>query len=177
MNEKEALEIVLGNPFKCPICKSKGCVPMANNPDSPIAIIGEFPGKEEIIKGRPMVGRMGEVLSKELGKLGIDLQRCRIGNLWHHAKNGNEECLQYGAQQVVTNCIGKEVILLLGSDTVTYFTGKKVSNVSSLVVPSDYFSGIVFASVNPAQVFHQGLGELRLALQKFARYVNVRNLL
>jgi len=167
----------MNNPFICPICGNDNCVPPAGNKDSKVAIIAEFPGHEETIKGRPMVGNMGDLLKIELGKLGIDLNRIRVGNLWYHEKNGNEECLQYGAQQIINDSIGREVILLLGSDTVKYFTGENVGDVSSLIVKSDYFSGTVFASVNPAIAFHQNVGEVRLALKKFADYIHERNLL
>jgi len=165
------------NIFTCPICGDEDCVPIAGNKDSKVAIIAEFPGREEIIKGRPMVGNMGDLLRFELGKLGVDLKRLRVGNLWHHYKNGNEQCLQYGAQQIINDSIGREVILPLGSDTVKYFTGMNVSDVSSLIVESDYFSCTLFASVNPAIAFHQGIGEVRLALEKFTNYIHERNLL
>ena len=167
----------MDNPFMCPICLSKACVPPAGNTNSKVAIIGEFPGDEEIKKGRPMVGNAGKVLRAELGRCGIDLSRIRVGNLWLHAKNGSENCLNYGAQQIITDSINREVILLMGSDAVMYFTDKKVSDVSSLIVKSKYFSCIVFASINPAQAFHQGLGELRLAITKFSDYIYKKGLL
>jgi uracil-DNA glycosylase family 4 len=167
----------MNNAFVCPICGNENCVPPAGNKDSKIAIIAEFPGQEEILKGRPMVGSMGELLKIELGKLGIDLKRLRVGNLWHHAKNDNADCLQYGAEQMIKDSIDREVILLLGSDAVKFYTGFYVSDVSSMIVKSNYFSGTVFASVNPAIAFHQSVGEVRLALTKFANYIHERNLL
>jgi uracil-DNA glycosylase family 4 len=161
----------------CPVCGDKKCVPPAGNNDSKVAIIAEFPGQEEILKGRPMVGNMGNLLRIELGKLGVDLKRVRVGNLWHHAPNGNDKCLQYGAEQIIKDCIGREVILLMGSEAVKFYTGAYVSDVSSMVVKSNYFSGTVFASVNPALAFHQSVGEVRLALKKFTDYIHERGLL
>jgi len=52
----------MNNPFICPVCGNDNCVPPAGNKDSKVAIIAEFPGHEETIKGRPMVGNMGDLL-------------------------------------------------------------------------------------------------------------------
>lgn len=155
--------------FTCPVCGDSKCVPPSGNTKSLILIIGEQPGEEELKKGKPMVGRMGDVLRQELGRLGVDLNRIRLCNLWQHAPNGNEDCYNHGLQTVIKEAKGKQAILLLGSDTVKAFTNEKVSNVCGLKVTSNYLSApIIIACVNPAQVFHSSVGEMRLALKKFA---------
>ena len=156
------------DPFTCPICNSKKCVPAAGSKNSPILVIGEMPGKDELIKGRPMVGRMGEVLKMELGKLGMDLNRLRLCNLWHHKPNNNEDCYRHGFEQVIKEAKGRKAILLLGSESVKAFCNESVSKVCGLQVKSPYLSApIIYACVNPAQVFHGTIGELRLAIKKF----------
>jgi uracil-DNA glycosylase family 4 len=158
--------------YTCPICKSKDCVPACGNEASKILIIGEFPGKDEIKSGRPFAGATGTILRTELGRLGIDLGRIRIANLWLHEPNGSETCLMYSAQLIKKEAENKEAILLIGSDTVKYFCGLKVHSVTGLEVKSDYFSvPIIYACIQPATVFHGTFGELRLSLQKFAKRI------
>ena len=160
------------NPFVCPICGNQKGVPPSGNRNSPILVVGEFPGREEIYKGRPMIGRMGEVLKMELGKLGVDLNRMRLCNLWQHEPNNNADCYEHGMKVVIHEAKGKQAILLLGSDAVKCFTGEKVSDVCGLEVKSVYLSApIIMACINPAQVFHSGVGEVRLALKKFVKRI------
>ena len=155
--------------YTCPICGSTECVPAGGNSKSKILIIGEFPGKDEIKTGKPFSGATGTILKTELGRLGIDVSRLRIVNMWLHFPNKNEKCLQYSVQQVVKEAKGKQAILLIGSDTVKYFADAKVGQVTGLQVKSDYFSApIIFACIQPAVAFHNVVGEVRLSLQKFA---------
>ena len=154
--------------YTCPICKSKDCVPAGGNEKSKILLIGEFPGIDEVKTGRPFSGATGGVLKAELAKLGIDLYGLRICNMWLHIPNKNEECLNYGIQQVIKEAKGKQIILLIGSDTVKYFCDMKVSKVNGLEVKSNLLSApIIMALIQPATVFHGCLGELRIGLKRF----------
>jgi len=159
----------------CPVCGNQGYVPASGNKKSDILLVGEFPGDEEIKKGIPMIGPMGRVLRTELGVLGIDIRNLRKMNVWFHPKNDNKDCFEYGVQEVIKEAKNKRVILLMGDEVVKYFTGKSVSKVCGLQVQSDYLScPHIFACINPAQVFQRGhgVGEIRLALQKFVREIN-----
>lgn len=49
------------------------------NPD--IAIVGEAPGAEEEIQGRPFVGRSGQLINKIMQDLSIDREKCYITNV------------------------------------------------------------------------------------------------
>ena len=161
------------NPYTCRICHTEDCVPASGNKNSPILVVGEQPGKEEIKKGKPLVGNTGTIFKMELARIGIDLNRLRICNLWHHDPKGSTQfCLQEGVSRVLEEAKGKEAILLVGSETVTYFCNENVSDVSGMIVHSHYLSApIVFACVQPATVFHGGLGELRLSLEKFGELI------
>lgn len=160
------------DPFTCPICGNKQCVPPSGSTRSPILIVAEFPGEDEIKKGRPMIGRMGTILKAELGRLGVDINRMRLCNLWQHEPNNNEDCYKHGMEVVIQEAKGKKAILLLGSDAVKAFTGEKVSDVCGLNIHSDYLSApVIVACVNPAQVFHASIGEMRLALKKFSKHI------
>ena len=164
------------NPYVCKICHKDDCVPASGNRNSPILVIGEKPGKDEIKKGKPLVGATGGIFKTELAKLGIDMNSLRICNLWHHDPKGSTEfCLQEGVRRVLEEAKGKEIILLLGSETVTFFCNENVSDVTGLVVTSHYLSApVIVACVQPTTVFHGGVGELRLSLEKFSKIVKER---
>jgi len=164
--------------FQCPICLSEDVVPPIGRPSSKILIVGEFPGKEEVKKGKPMVGAMGGVLRSELGVLGFDITQTRRTNIWQHPKNKNPDCLKHGAEEVIKEAKGKDAILLLGDECVRHFIGKdsKVTKLGGLKLQSDYFSApLIMCCVNPAWVFNRGsVGTLKFALKRFIEELGVQ---
>jgi len=82
--------------YTCPHCKRDDMVLASGSKRSPFLIIGEFPGRDEIKKGKPMVGAMGKVLRNELARANLDMNQIRLTNLWLHPKNENEACFNYG---------------------------------------------------------------------------------
>ena len=135
---------------------------------SDILIIGEFPGKDEIDVGKPFVGATGRVLRTEMAIAGTDMVMCRVTNLWLHEPNKNEDCFYYGFNEALEEARGRRAILLIGSETVNAFCDLPVSSVCGLEVSSPMLSAeLVMAIINPAIVFHRGIGEIRLALKKF----------
>lgn len=154
----------------CPSCATLICPPVGS---SDLLIVGEFPGREEMLQGRPFASNQnfmtaGRILRKELERVGVSLQQFRICNLWLHEPNKEEGCYQAGYNNVLDESKGKKAILLVGSDTVETFTGYKVSDVMGLQVDSSVLSApIIYASPNPALAEHRGLGEVRNAIEKF----------
>lgn len=160
--------------FECPICKTDKVVLPVGNENSPVLIIGEFPGNEEVEKGIPMVGPMGRVLRQELSVLGVDIKQTRRTNIWIHPPNKNKDCLDHGIQLAIKEAKGKKAILLLGSDVVKTFLSMSVMDVAGIIMKSPYFSCPVVSCPNPAIVFQKGkgIGEVRLSLKKFANFLN-----
>ena len=173
--------------FTCPVCGSDQIVPAIGNKNSPILIVGEYPGEEELKYSKPMVGPMGTVLRQELSYLGFDIKSARRTNLWRHPPNTSplytppksiginkegkfaptkappkqlsKQCLQDGIEEVIKDARGKKAILLLGDETVKIFLDKPVTKIAGLLVKSNYFSAkIVVACPNPAMMFHAGKG-------------------
>lgn len=68
--------------YTCEVCGIDQCVPAHGNPDSPVLIVGEFPGNDEVLKGVPLVGRTGTIMRQQLAHLGWDLSQFRVMNLW-----------------------------------------------------------------------------------------------
>jgi uracil-DNA glycosylase family 4 len=69
----------LGQCMSCPF-EGRRQVPFVGPKDSKFAIVGEYPGKTEIEKKLPFVGRAGQLLDDLLGAIGIDRTTVRMGN-------------------------------------------------------------------------------------------------
>lgn len=154
--------------FSCPKCDEERIVPAAGPKSSPVLIIGAFPGVEEIRTGKPMSGKSGSILTKELS---IDFHRVRRVNLWHHPPNESEECLEHGEAQVIQEAKGKKVILLIGAEPAKHFTGYNVSEVNGIIVQANFLScKRIYASIQPVSVFKRGgIGEVKFALGRFSK--------
>jgi DNA polymerase len=85
MNKTEGMERLrddLKNCSRCDLCKySTNHVIGEGNLNSKTVFIGEAPGKDEDIKGKPFVGSAGKILNKMLEKTGISRKRIYITNL------------------------------------------------------------------------------------------------
>jgi uracil-DNA glycosylase family 4 len=87
MSSKKTLLENLYNKFsncqQCPLGNlgRKNIVFGAGNPESTIMLIGEGPGEQEDLTGKPFVGRSGQLLTKLLGVVGIDRSAIFISNI------------------------------------------------------------------------------------------------
>ncbi len=90
MTKKELKQLLLDElyaPYKnCLLCplSSLGRTHVVfgrGNPDARLLLIGEAPGKDEDLQGKPFVGRSGKLLSKALESLEIDETDTYITNI------------------------------------------------------------------------------------------------
>ena len=94
------------------------------DPNSKIMIIGEAPGQEEDIQGKPFVGQSGILLNNMLKSIGISRSTIFISNIVFWRPPGNRTpapdevslCLPYVKRLI--RLINPEVLLLLGSVAV-----------------------------------------------------------
>jgi uracil-DNA glycosylase family 4 len=156
---------------KCPRC-GKLLIAPAGPPSSKILLVGEFPGVEEIKQGRPFIGKTGDVLRAELLRVGLTLPELRQTNLWQHAKDEKGCDLNFHLDRMVKEFEGKTHVLLMGSDVTQALLGEKVSAHSGLMVKIRPYKDIHFwVSPNPAIAFKSPIGEMRLAMTRFAEDV------
>jgi uracil-DNA glycosylase family 4 len=165
---------------RCPFCKAKLVRPSGPK-ESPVLILGEFPGWKELVEGFPFVGEAGNVLRKELAREGLDLKQFRLSNLWLHTENkDNEECRNWNFEQAIKEAAEKKVVFLLGSDCANFFIGKGVMEISGLEVVSPLLSSVetIICSPNPAMVLRDGskVGEVRLAIHRFAKILEKKGI-
>lgn len=74
MQKRKALEQIAQEIEECEICKvgkSGKSVPGEGNPDADIIFIGEAPGKQEALSGRPFIGRSGKFLRLQIQAVGL----------------------------------------------------------------------------------------------------------
>ncbi len=74
IKKQKALEKIAAEILKCRICKRDSIglpVPGEGNPNAKIVFIGEAPGKQEALTGRPFIGRSGKFLRANLETIGL----------------------------------------------------------------------------------------------------------
>lgn len=76
----------------CPLHKGRThAVPGEGPPDALVAFIGEAPGRDEDIQGRPFVGRSGQLLRKTIVDVGWREDEVFIGNVLKCRPEGNRD--------------------------------------------------------------------------------------
>lgn len=158
----------------CTVCENMLVEPSGPS-ESPILIAGEFPGYQEVMEGKPFVGKAGEVLKSEAKRLGFPLKACRITNLWLHTQPDKEDDWYAGCEKESMDAFyrearGRQAILLLGSECANKLVGKPVMQIAGLRVESPYLGApIIICAPNPAVCLQEGkgVGEFRLALKRF----------
>ena len=117
---------------KCKLClKGKNAVPGEGPLDAKIILVGEAPGREEDLTGRPFIGRSGKLLTKLLEeKAGIGRKKVFITSVVKHRPPGNRKptaketkaCLPYLLRQI--EIIKPKLIVLLGQTAFSAFFPK-----------------------------------------------------
>jgi len=96
------------------LCFSRG------NDAAPLMLIGEAPGRDEDIAGKPFVGRAGQLLDRMLASIGLDESGVYITNVVYWRPPGNrtptpeevEACAPLLARQI--ELVAPKVLVLLG---------------------------------------------------------------
>jgi DNA polymerase len=107
------------------------------SPSSRLVFVGEGPGRDEDLQGRPFVGRAGMLLTKIIQAMGLERKDVYITNIVKCRPPGNRnpepdeisECLPYLEEQI--EIIGPEVICTLGNVATQTLTGMR-SGITSM---------------------------------------------
>ena len=82
LEELEKLKIKIQHIKNCDLKKNANNLVFGDgNTDSKIMIIGEGPGAQEDIEGKPFVGRAGKLLDKMLSAIRLDRSKVYISNV------------------------------------------------------------------------------------------------
>lgn len=102
---------------------AKNTVFSEGNPEARLMILGEAPGRDEDIEGRPFVGRAGELLDRMLAAIGLDRSAVYIANVLPWRPPGNRQatpheteiCRPFIERQI--ELVNPSVLLHFGAST------------------------------------------------------------
>ncbi len=153
----EELHSKIHNCQSCPLGASRTkFVFGTGNPNADILIIGEAPGKDEDLQGKPFVGRAGQLLTKILEAIGLSREEVFIANILKCRPPANrkpepaevELCEPYLMKQI--ELIKPAFILTLGLTALdTLLKGKhKMGEMRGQVL--DYCGTTMLVTYHPA---------------------------
>jgi DNA polymerase len=128
----EALRRRMASCTACELHKTRTTLVFGEgNPHGELVFIGEGPGRDEDLSGRPFVGRAGALLTKIIGAMGLKREDVYIANIVKCRPPGNRnpepdeimECLPFLEEQV--DLIGPKVICSLGNVATQTLTGER----------------------------------------------------
>lgn len=99
------------------------------NPEADLMVIGEAPGRDEDIQGKPFVGRSGQLLDRMLGAIALGEDDVYITNVvnWRPPQNRNpkpdeiEMCRPFIEKHI--ELTQPKILLLVGGMSMTALTG------------------------------------------------------
>ena len=154
----------------CPLHRSaKQAVPGEGSAESGILFLGEAPGYNEDVQGRPFVGAAGQLLDQLLAGIGLDRSSVFITNVVRHRPPENRDPLP----EEVAAChvwferhlaaLKPKVVVTLGRHAMyKFFPGESISRVHGHARKKDGIT--IFPVFHPAAALHQP--SLRADLQK-----------
>ncbi|MCA9364659.1 MAG: uracil-DNA glycosylase [Candidatus Moranbacteria bacterium] len=138
MNKQEQLQKLNDEMAYSCTCELKktatNVVPGQGSADADILLIGEAPGKNEDLQGKPFIGAAGKFLEEMLGSIGLSREDVYITNTVKYRPPKNRDplpeevvaCWPWLSAQV--ELIDPKLIVLLGRHAMNRFVpGKKIS--------------------------------------------------
>lgn len=177
---KERLERIrrsILNCRKCELWRSKrNYVFGEGNPLSEIMFIGEAPGYNEDVQGRPFVGAAGKLLTSLIQDvIGVsradvyitNILKCRPPNNRDPLPSEVEACTPYLDKQI--NIIKPKVIVTLGRHSTKYILSKLGMNITGITkVRGKMFEGEIFGlSVKVLPTYHPAAALYNPKLKNF----------
>lgn len=145
---------------KCDLCQSRtNAVPGIGDKESKVLFVGEAPGRSEDLRGRPFVGRAGQILTEALEKAGVSRRdvyitntvKCRPPKNRNPNKTERESCKDYLDAEL--RILKPRVICILGNIALKSLLGddKITSKRGSLIQKDDM---LYFPTIHPAAVLY-----------------------
>jgi uracil-DNA glycosylase family 4 len=115
------LEALVAQFDGCPLKRTAKSLCFARGSEQArVMLIGEAPGRDEDLQGKPFVGRAGQLLDRMLASVGLSEEHCYITNVIYWRPPGNrtptpqevEACAPFLARQI--QLLNPQVLVLLG---------------------------------------------------------------
>ena len=172
----------------CNLSKSRtNAVPGIGNEKSDVIFVGEAPGRNEDLQGKPFVGTAGQILSEALEFAGFtrddvyitNVVKCRPPNNRQPITEERDACKQYLSEEL--KIIKPKIICILGNtaysslldgNSITKNRGKLVKNNDQLYFVTVHPAAIIY---NPAlrQVLKDDFVLLAQTLDKLRKGLDV----
>ena len=156
---------------KCRLCETRTQTVFGEgDPDAKIFFIGEGPGENEDLTGRPFVGRAGEMLNKWIAAMGLRREQVMIANIVKCRPPGNRvpapdevaTCTPYLQRQL--EIVRPKVIVTLGLPSAKYMLQSN-STMGRLRGQWHEWRGIkLMPTFHPAYVLRSYTNEVRAAV-------------
>ena len=140
----------------CSLCKGRSNVVFGEgNPNADLLFIGEAPGRDEDLQGKPFVGKSGQLLTKMIKAMGYDRSEVYIANIIKcrppYNRNPSPEeakyCIGFLNRQI--ELIKPKVLVLLGAVPLQFLLG--LSGITRLRGQWKEYNGIkVMPTFHPA---------------------------
>jgi DNA polymerase len=154
---------------RCRLCESRTQTVFGEGDvDAPILFIGEGPGENEDLTGRPFVGRAGELLDKMIAGMGLrreqvfiaNIVKCRPPNNRAPLPDETATCTPYLETQIQT--IRPRVIVTLGAPAAKYILRDEKLSITRIRGTWHAYRGIkVMPTFHPAYILRQYTPEVR----------------
>lgn len=138
MKDLEAIAQAVAICTKCILSEKRTkAVPGEGNPEAELMFIGEGPGEQEDLQGRPFVGQAGQFLEEMLGMINLKREDVFIGNLVKCRPPRNRDpypneieiCIKHYLYHQI-KIINPKLIVTLGRHAMEVFVpGKKISQI------------------------------------------------
>jgi DNA polymerase len=119
---------------KCELSESRtNTVFFRGNPEAALCFVGEAPGADEDVQGKPFVGRAGQLLDKMIGAMGLDPEKdvyicniikCRPPDNRKPTPIETETCIPYLHEQLAL--VRPKVIVALGNTAASALLDAKL---------------------------------------------------
>ena len=166
----------------CGLCETRtNTVPGEGNKRAKIMIIGEGPGQNEDLQGRPFIGKAGDLLNEAFRRAGINRNDVFITNAVKCRPPGNrnpsqeemDKCYPYLINQICY--IKPEIVVILGKVAAEYLLQRPVKITKENGKLEVRSSGLRLMTVlHPAYVLRNQTPEIRESF--FQAITNARNI-
>ncbi|MEN2997962.1 MAG: uracil-DNA glycosylase [Brevinematia bacterium] len=168
---------------RCSLHSSRtNAVPGEGSYKTSLMIVGEGPGREEDLQGRPFVGKAGQLLTKLLEEIGIrrkdvyitNVVKCRPPENRTPSQEEISSCKTFLEKQL--EIINPKAVLLLGATASKAVIGEeKITKIRGEAIEIE--ETIFFPTFHPAAVLRDEANKLPIIKQDFQKLKNIlRNL-
>jgi DNA polymerase len=142
---------------RCPLYRTRTHAVISDgSPSARLVFVGEAPGREEDLQGKPFVGAAGQLLTKMIGAMGLTREEVYICNVLKDRPPGNrtplpeeiEACLPFLEEQLAV--VQPQVICTLGAVATKVLLGPHVSITRLRGTIQDYRGTPLVPTFHPA---------------------------